>query len=134
MICEFEPTSVEGEWVCRICNILTPADRKYTPDPPTRPCPGIGRIMDEPVRHVPACAKRPPSLVRQAWNLTRSLADFVADGCKLVDRDEYQRRLEVCDVCEFRRGNQCLECGCRLSIKAQGRAFKCPQNKWETVK
>ncbi len=28
----------------------------------------------------------PPSLVRQAWNLARSLADFVADGCKTVTR------------------------------------------------
>ena len=30
----------------------------------------------------------PPSLVRQAWNLARSLADFVADGCRTVTADE----------------------------------------------
>ena len=70
-----------------------------------------------------------PSLARQAWNLARSLADFVADGCKTVTREQYQARLEVCDSCEHRRSNRCMKCGCRLSLKAQGRAFKCPEGK-----
>jgi len=78
-------------------------------------------------------ATRPPSLARQAWNLARSLADFVADGCKTLGESEYRRRLEICDTCPLRRGNRCLKCGCRLSLKARGRAFKCPENKWPPV-
>ena len=74
-----------------------------------------------------------PSLARQAWNLARSLADFVADGCKTVTREQYQARLKVCDSCEHRRSNRCMKCGCRLSLKAQGRAFKCPEGKWPAV-
>ena len=31
-----------------------------------------------------------PNLSRQAWNLARSLADFVADGCKTVSKDMYR--------------------------------------------
>ena len=66
-----------------------------------------------------------PSLPRQAWNLARSLADFSADAF-----DEYRERLQTCDGCDRRRGNRCLKCGCRLSLKARGRAFKCPLDKW----
>ena len=74
-----------------------------------------------------------PPLHRQAWNLARSLADFVADGCKTVSEEEYRMRLEICDRCDQRRGNRCLKCGCRLSLKARGRAFKCPLRKWPSV-
>ena len=71
-----------------------------------------------------------PPLHRQAWNLARSLADFVADGCKTVSEEDYRMRLEICDRCDQRRGNRCLKCGCRLSLKARGRVFKCPLGKW----
>lgn len=74
----------------------------------------------------------PPSLRRQAWNLAKSLAAFVADGCKLVSKPDYQARLKICDTCEYRRHNRCLKCGCRLSVKAQGRAFRCPEGRWAT--
>lgn len=75
-------------------------------------------------------SKRPPSLSRQAWNLARSLADFVADGLRTVTADQYRQRLEICDTCDRRRGNRCMVCGCRLSLKARGRAFRCPLDKW----
>ena len=72
-----------------------------------------------------------PPIAIQSWNLARSLADFVADGCKTVDDGEYRRRLEVCDPCEHRRNTRCVKCGCNLALKAKGRAFKCPEGKWE---
>jgi hypothetical protein len=78
-------------------------------------------------------SQRPPGLARQAWNLAASLANFVADGCQTVTEQEYKKRLEICDTCDRRRGNRCLECGCRLSLKARGRAFQCPLNKWPEI-
>lgn len=72
-----------------------------------------------------------PSLVARAWNLTRSLAAFVSDGCTFVSKDEYERRLTICDGCEFRSGNWCSQCGCKLSLKASGRAFQCPVGRWK---
>jgi len=36
-----------------------------------------------------------PSLLEQAWNVAKSLADFVADGFVTVGAQEYQRRLEI---------------------------------------
>ena len=61
------------------------------------------------------------------------LADFVADGLKTVSKQEYEARLKICDACDQRRGNRCLVCGCRLSLKARGRAFQCPLGKWPAV-
>ncbi len=75
---------------------------------------------------------KPPSLARQAWNLSQALADFVADACRTVSESEYRQRLEICDACKYRRRNRCIRCGCRLSLKARGRAFKCPIKKWPT--
>jgi hypothetical protein len=74
-----------------------------------------------------------PPLHRQAWNLARSLAEFLADGCKTLTEEQYLARLDVCDSCDQRRDNRCLKCGCRLSLKARGRAFKCPLAKWPSV-
>lgn len=73
---------------------------------------------------------RPPPLLRQAWNLAAALAGFVADGCQTVSAEEYGQRLEICDACDQRRDNRCMKCGCRLSLKARGRAFQCPEGKW----
>ena len=78
-------------------------------------------------------SQRPPGLARQAWNLASSLASFVADGCQTVTEQEYKTRLEICDACDQRRGNRCLKCGCRLTLKARGRAFQGPLKKWPDV-
>ncbi len=71
-----------------------------------------------------------PRLNRQVWNLTQSLAAFAADGFRTVSAEEYEGRLSICDGCSERRGNRCLQCGCFLSKKARGRAFRCPLGKW----
>jgi len=71
-----------------------------------------------------------PAWKYQAWNLAEALAAFAADGLKTVSARDYRTRLETCDGCGRRRGNRCLECGCYLSIKARGRAFRCPLSKW----
>ena len=74
--------------------------------------------------------EQPPSLVTQAWNLAASLAAFVADGCRTVTKDEYERRLGICDRCEHRDGSRCMKCGCYLPAKVRGRAWGCPIGKW----
>lgn len=77
------------------------------------------------------CAKKFPSVARRAWNLATSLASFAADGFQLVDKDEYERRLSICDACGMRKGNSCAACGCSLALKAKGRAFQCPLGWWK---
>jgi hypothetical protein len=75
-----------------------------------------------------------PPISRQAWNLANALAAFVADGFRTVETAEYRARLDICDRCERRRSNRCLECGCRVTLKARGRVFQCPIGKWPAVK
>ena len=106
-----------------------------SPHPPVPPAPGRFEREETTAQLNGAAAanQKMPSLVRQAWNLARSLADFVADGCKTVSQEQYRQRLEICDECEHRRNNRCTKCGCRLSLKAQGRAFKCPEGQWPAV-
>lgn len=74
-----------------------------------------------------------PPLSRQAWNLAKAVTDFVADGCVTLNEEEYRKRLEICDACEHRHHNKCRKCGCRLSLKARGRAFRCPEDKWPNL-
>ena len=71
-----------------------------------------------------------PPLTQRAWNLAESLADFVADGLRLVSREEYQARLKTCEECSFRTDSTCTKCGCIIAIKARGRAFLCPEGLW----
>lgn len=70
-------------------------------------------------------------LASMAWDLTKSIAAFVADGFKTVNEEEYKRRLSVCDVCEHRKGQRCSVCGCFVALKAKGRAWDCPDGRWE---
>ncbi len=81
----------------------------------------------------PSGRDSPPRFAQKAWNLAEAVAAFVADGLKTVTPEQYQERLSICDGCDRRRDNVCLECGCRLSVKARGRAFQCPLGKWPPV-
>jgi hypothetical protein len=72
-----------------------------------------------------------PPVTTQAADLFHSVAAFVGDGCALVDDEEYRQRLQVCHTCERRAGRRCTECGCWIGVKARGRAFRCPLDRWD---
>ena len=112
MTCEYEP--LDGRWVCKFCGDVRLKQVR-------RNCP-IYEIDD--------AGEGMPPIHRQAWNLATSLAAFVSDGLRFVDADEYAARLAACEACDRRRGRRCLECGCRIDMKARGRAFRCPLGKW----
>lgn len=67
------------------------------------------------------------------WNLLKSLRDFVGDGCRTLSLEDYRARLMICTHCDQRERNTCAICGCYLSLKARGRAFRCPLDKWPRV-
>ena len=71
-----------------------------------------------------------PPIMTQARNFLDAVKEFVSDGCRLVDTETYRERMSICDICEHREGDRCRRCGCRLSLKAGGRAFTCPEGKW----
>ncbi|MFK7818514.1 MAG: DUF6171 family protein [Planctomycetaceae bacterium] len=65
-----------------------------------------------------------------ARNLAGSMKEFFKDGCRLVDDEEYERRMSICGGCEFLHGSRCMKCGCGLTFKARGQVFRCPIGKW----
>jgi len=71
-----------------------------------------------------------PSIPDRAWNLAKALTAFAADGCRTVPKATYRIRLQTCAACPRREDNWCLECGCFLLVKAKGRAWNCPLDKW----
>jgi len=93
--------------------------------------PGQVKFSDPPPTRGAPCSGKMPPLATRAWNLAAAMVAFVSDGCHLVDAAEYERRLSICDGCEHRAGNRCLKCGCNLSLKARGRAFRCPLGRWD---
>jgi hypothetical protein len=123
----------------------TPVEGK----PGTHRCVQCGRVVntDDPDRKRSFCIsflpkmapntmgekKRFPSAAQMVWNLAKSLASFVADGCKLVSVEQYEARMKMCDGCGFRVGNRCKDCGCFLSWKAMGRVEVCLEGNWPKV-
>ncbi len=66
------------------------------------------------------------AFLRSAWIKMR--------GFEVLSTTEVQNhRLSICDVCEFRSGDECLKCGCLTLSKAMLNAEKCPINKWDAV-
>ncbi|MGA2259475.1 MAG: DUF6171 family protein [Thermoguttaceae bacterium] len=78
----------------------------------------------------PASQPAFPSLASQASNLFQAAVAFVGDGCALVDDAEYRHSLEICRTCDQRVGERCTACGCWIKVKARGRAFTCPLERW----
>lgn len=76
---------------------------------------------------------KPMSAWEKAKSFGRSIAAFALDGMAMVDATEYDRRLTICDACKHRSGSSCSICGCRLALKAKGRAFSCPLGRWTSA-
>lgn len=113
MNCDFE-TTAHNTHRCRRCGYVVvsshPAARIR------RFCPADGDV---------------PCVGRRAWNMLRAAAVFVGDGLRTVTAEEYHARLAICDTCPQRHDDTCTVCGCRLTLKARGRAWRCPLGKWE---
>lgn len=71
-----------------------------------------------------------PSLLDKAKSLAVATARHIAGGMKSVDADEKNRRLQICQTCEFFRQGVCSRCGCTCSVKAGWASEHCPIGKW----
>ena len=77
--------------------------------------------------------KEYPSVAQQAKNFFSSMTNFIKSGMETVGDDEYQRRLDICNGCEWfdHEAGRCKQCGCFMRIKAKLASEKCPIDKWE---
>ncbi len=75
-----------------------------------------------------------PSIFQKAVNFGQAALRHAATGFQQVSEEEYQRRLEVCQGCEFFRNNSCMKCGCQVAgsllSKARWASSVCPEKKW----
>lgn len=95
-------------------------------------CDAAGVFCNRPPRDMTSDVMRnkKPHLLSRVWSLARSMRAFASDGLTTVDEAQYLRRLQICDACDQRWNDDCKICGCRLSLKARGRAFSCPLGHW----
>jgi hypothetical protein len=75
--------------------------------------------------------RKMPKLSTEAWDLAKSVATFIAHPY-FTQKDEYERRIAVCDKCDHREVSRCTKCGCFVAIKARVKAWHCPENLWES--
>ena len=138
-LCEFRvPTEIAETFFCRHRRVrskgsLVDAEICTSCEWHSTPCEDPRPVPDNPfeIASLPVDQSKPfPPVQRQFWNLAVSVTEFVADGFRTVDSQEYESRLRICDQCDCRIEDRCVECGCWLSVKARGRAFKCPLDKW----
>lgn len=73
-----------------------------------------------------------PGWREMASNLLSSLWKAAKDGFQTSEDEEVNRRISICNQCEFFRKeqNQCEKCGCYLSLKTRLESSNCPIGKW----
>lgn len=75
--------------------------------------------------------KKMPPATKRALNFAKALLWWAADAFRTVDEAEYNRRLQICDACEWQSDGWCYECGCYLPAKASGTVWRCALGKWD---
>ena len=76
-----------------------------------------------------------PSLLRKARSFAQALVDegkAIANKEEAVSVEEQERRLGICQGCEFfkPRSQSCQKCGCFMRLKSKLRTANCPIGKW----
>ena len=74
--------------------------------------------------------KKMPSLGKQAWGFAKAVTNHIKSGAAHTSEELSKARLEVCDTCDKRSGDKCVECGCFLASKAKWASSDCPIGKW----
>lgn len=55
---------------------------------------------------------------------------FAGSGFAQTTKEQYEERLGICEPCEFRKKNQCTQCGCYIPAKAAILIATCPKKFW----
>ena len=81
---------------------------------------------------MPETGPQYPSKRQQLRNLALSAMEAAQDP-RPAPRTLKEKRLEICNLCEWFDGKQlrCKACGCYLIAKAAITGSKCPKGKWE---
>ncbi len=72
------------------------------------------------------------STLQMIKNYTVDTWDYVKEGCPPTPKDEYNKRIEICNACPsiIHETFKCSVCGCPMAKKARRQTSTCPLNKW----
>ena len=107
-------------------------------------CEVCGRMIrcSDPSKIFATCAGKPtrkkfPSVMKQAKNYARAVAQHVASGMAKRSDGEVLRIFEICKACENYEDGLCTVCGCRVNEgqnafgnKLRMESQHCPLEKW----
>lgn len=66
----------------------------------------------------------------QGGKFFKAMKEWVKQGLPVVDKNEQQRRLDICERCPFFTGTTCKLCGCFTKFKTKLLTEKCPDGRW----
>jgi hypothetical protein len=80
----------------------------------------------------PVKAEYTPDFLEKVKNVGGALGRFVKIGMKTVSEKTKQKRLSICQGCEYydKELMKCNVCGCYLEVKTKMASESCPLNKW----
>jgi hypothetical protein len=89
----------------------------------------------KPKRRVEEPPAELPSLSSQVSSFSDSMVKWSKSSFQLVDEEELNKRLSICNSCEFIRTsklgiNRCVKCGCATRLKTKLLTENCPIGKW----
>jgi len=145
--CAYRQDSQYEKWYqCRHSQARIPFPNRYVNRPVCEGC-QVNRLVDQsPVEVIKDAKppdemavlrteKKPPPTIKKLWNATKAVAQFVEDKGRTVDKDQYQQRLAICEVCPEKHPDSptCNACGCNLLAKATVRSWTCPLERWPLI-
>ena len=86
--------------------------------------------MPDTIGYEPPVVSSYPPLLTQAATAVKAAVGFAADGFRIVDQAEQDRRYLICLSCpQFVVADErCLLCGCFMSLKSKLVSSSCPDN------
>lgn len=75
--------------------------------------------------------KKLPGKIQMGMNYAKAVKDHIVSGAQQTPKELYEKRLEVCWVCEQRNNERCGACGCPILEKAAWKEQACPLGKWQ---
>lgn len=84
-------------------------------------------LEKEDINKFPSAFQMARNALKQAWDSTKGV---IQTGQLLVKAEEANKRLGICEGCEFFKDKRCTQCGCFMEQKVHLEAASCPKSKW----
>lgn len=84
----------------------------------------------------PSIQQKSLPITKKAINFLKALYKYILSGGQRTTKKERDRRLSICQSCEYYDGSSCTQCGCPITryqayiSKLDWKTEKCPKDKW----